>query len=702
MPPVSNGGSDGSDPSRVEHALPCDAEELHDRTHRFLSTVGPSLDSIEALLESWRRFRAVSATTNGLPEKSAFRTVQIDPFSIRQPPPTVAEAEITQYIKKLSKKDLKALHDEYELTCSEDFEYVRVGEDDAENASQAAARIVHFPSEVADANTDEEGDPTKHPLPPSVSPITRARALFESEATSVEPLHIKPDGRMTEVRSSAPPIASSELPPAFSLEQMSPSAVADYERKRSTSSDSSYSGPRARSPTTADTTATENYTVEIEYEPNHFIPSAAQRALRDGVGRGIMITPAPHRAPKTDTPSQATKDSKMAPVLQTDSDAEADVQSFTTFSRIVLANEGRRLTSQRAKAEAWVGAESSPPARAVAYQENHRMEGEVDAGATPPRAARSAIPAAAAAPAAPARTVAVKVMKSTIPVSTRDVFVRRRVHDILLANRVRAEDAAVLGAAFFEKLDDAWNSAANQTTPVLQKLDELLRESSALLHMLEVMDHQVYRERVMDPAQYLCVPRYSAACAAPDCNAPFSTTVTRVMCGRCGQFFCPTCCGERGLGPDVVCEGQRYSLGWEPLCRLCFQMCRDSQQKLLEERNQYLRIAAVSSYHDAEGGDSEEDAARRASADGLTLKQAVLFGAYCDEQKCLSDGLPPFYVMDRTANEAVVFWDVLRYQFAKTQGSLRRGWQNAGSFATHAVKNAAQMVSRGRGTLKTS
>ncbi|KPI90121.1 hypothetical protein ABL78_0766 [Leptomonas seymouri] len=707
MPPTSKGDAGGAALFRAEREVPCDIDELRGRVQRFLSTVGPALDSVEGVLESWNGFREVSAMAQGLPERSSFRNVQIDPFTIQQPPPTVTEAEITQYIKKLSKADLKALQNEYELSFVDGFDYMRTVEDGAEAATPVASRIVHFSSEAADATADcaaaagagdEAGDLTKQLHPVSASLTTRAKELFESEGTAVKPLTVKPDGRIAESCAAAPPAASSQIHAAFSLEQMTPSAVASHERRGSSSSASPYSGLRARPLATEDADANERYTVEIEYDANHFLPSVTQRALRDSAGSAIMIVPGTHHASKVDATNQAVESSMMAPPLQSDSDGEADkagadIQSFTTFSRMVLADEGRRLMSQRAKTESSVSAGESQAASAVGYHEGQTLEGSAGTDVLPPQT-QPALPTALTPRAAPASTVPVKVMNSTDSVSTRDAFVRKRVHDILLANRVRATDAAVLGAAFFEKLDIAWNGAANQTMPVLQKLDDMICEASALLQTLEVMNHQAYRDRVMDPAQFLCVPRYSATCAAPDCHAAFTTTVTRVMCGRCGQIFCPSCCAERGLGPDIVCDGQQYSLGWEPLCRLCFQMCRSSQRKVVEARHQHLRIEAVSSYHVPEAGDGGEDTARCASTESLTLKQAVLFGADCNEKRCLSDGLSPFYVMDRTENENVELWDVLRYQYAKTQGSLRRGWQSAGGMAARAMQSAAQIVKK--------
>jgi hypothetical protein len=703
MERASNENTGNSRSWGAQHNIPRDAEELHNRAYQFMSAVGPTLNSVESLLDTWTRFREVSKVTTGLPEKSSFRTVKIDPFTVRQPPPSVSEAEITQYISKLSKDELKALNDEYELMCLEDFEYVQADEGKTDMSAQMAARIVHFVSEIVDADEEEGGgDPAKQQARLSVSPTSRATALFEGNATSVEALRVKPDGHLGEVFRAEPP----PTPPIFSLVQMSSSAMAAHERGSDAAPDSSYPfGLPSQLPTTAEAHPRESYTVEIEYSADHFIPSSIQRTLCEGAGGAVRITPGVYHMPQVDTPL------KTAPPLQSDGDgeentAEANIQSFTTFSRIVLANEGCRLKSQRAEAETQARTEK-PQHADSAHGENAPSESRpavagVPSSLAPPAAATITATSSTTKPsAAPTNAVSVKVRRNADPASARDAFVRQRVRDILIANCVRAADAAALGAAFFEKLDSAWNDAANRTTPVLHKLENLLCESSALLHTLEVMDHKAYRERVMNPAQYLCVPRYSVTCAAPDCNAAFSTTTTRVMCGRCGGFFCPACCAERGLGPDAMCNGQRYSLGWEPLCRLCYQTCRDSQQTLVEQRTRQLLLTDAASHCDpAEVVDDEAEEARRASVDSLTLKQAVLFGAYCDEEGCLSDGLPPFYVMDCSANEGVAFWDVLRYRFAKTRGSFRRGLQSAGKMTTQAMQSVAQMVSARRATLR--
>ncbi|CAJ1991836.1 hypothetical protein conserved [Leishmania donovani] len=746
--------SDGS----PQHAVPHDAQELHDRTHVYLSSVAPTLDSIENLLASWNRFREVSSAAGKVPEGSSLRSVRIDPFTVLKSPPHISEAEIDRAVKRLTAKELKALHDEFELTCVDDFVYVNSDEGDeadAATSAQAATRTVHFADEAeGDREKGEDhdngsggtygagavqweraGERTSSALgaaspPPAakataaladMSATSRATALFEGNTVTVDALRATVGGggcgsgasSSHFLASDADPLMPSDdaqTPPVISLEEMSPSSIAAVAAARGEATNDDASGPSS-SRLAATFSAAANSasdlpagcTVELEYRTDHWIPSSTRRALQGEAGASITVTTA---AMHTGTMHAMNMECSAAPAAEnaaastTESDEDEDeIRSFTTFSRMALANHARRLGSRQAEE----GASPHPTAlqRAWTVHESKTTGTEAYRDADTPRVTNRPVASATTAP-------------STTPLSSqpggtakadlareRNAFVRMRVRDVLLANRVRAMDTSVLGAAFFAKMDTAWNAAADQTTPVLQRLDELLCESSALLHTLEVMDHQAYRERVMDPTQYLCVPRYSVSCAVADCHTPFSATVTRVMCGRCGQFFCPKCCAERGVGPDVKCEGQRYSLGWEPLCRVCYQMCRESQQRVVEERNHVLMITNQPSNggHAGEAADEERNACHAAAGE-LSLKQAVLFGAYCDEHRCLSDGLPPFYVIQRSANETVSFWDILGYHFAKTQGTLRRGWQNAGNLATQAVNSAAQMMSRRKSTLR--
>ncbi|KAG5470276.1 hypothetical protein LSCM4_02971 [Leishmania orientalis] len=742
--------SDGS----PQRAMPHDAQELHDRTHAYLSSVAPALDSIGNLLAFWNHLRNGSAATGRAPERSSLRSVRIDPFTVLKSPPLISEAEIDRAVKRLTEKELKALHDEFELTCVDDFVLMHSdegGEADTAASARAAVHTVHF---AGDAGCDEEEDDDHHrsggagamerkgaeertsstldvaSLAPAakvvralsdMSATSRATALFEGDVVTLDALQAAAAGGCGRSGASsahflaldaAPlmPSADEQAPPVISLEEMLPSTIATSVSARGEAASNGAadlsSSPRLANISVAATSAsdvTAGCTVELEYRTDHWIPSSARRALQGDSGSSITVTTA---ATHADTVDAGRADGGMLPASEdavpastTESDEDEDeIRSFTTFSRMVLAKEARRRRSQQEeKASPHPTAPQQPRVAPKGTTTGARAHSKTDLPRAMERPVAPAAPAPSAFPSSPQSMAAAK----PDPTLERNAFVRMRVRDILLANRVRAMDTSVLGAAFFAKMDTAWNAAADRNTPVLQRLDELVSESSALLHTLEVMDRQAYRERVMDPAQYLCVPRYSVACAAADCHTPFSATVTRVMCGRCGQFFCPKCCAERGVGPDVKCEGRRYSLGWEPLCRVCYQMCRDSQQRIAEERNHVLMITNHSSDgRHIEWAAGEERIAHHGSGEELSLKQAVLFGAYCDEHRCLSDGLPPFYVIYRSASETANFWDILGYHLAKTQGTLRRGWQNAGNLATQAVSSAAHLMSRRKGTLR--
>ncbi|AIO01185.1 hypothetical protein LPMP_323000 [Leishmania panamensis] len=740
-----------------QHAVPHDAQELHDRAHVYLSSVGPTLDSIENLLALWNRLSDVSSTVGKVPEGSSLRSVRIDPFTVFKSPPFISEAEIDRSVKQLTAKELKALHDEFELTCIDDFVYVHSDEDSETGASrraQAAVHTVHFGDDAGGAK--EEGDGhynnrgetvaagvvqrkgvvnTTSPRldagssAPAVkvksafsdmSATSRATALFEGNTVTVKAFRdtVSDGGSGSDGSSAhfltpgvAPPMpsADTQTPAVISLEKIPPSMIAAAAAARGEATNDDASDPSSRLAATFSVAANNpsdlpsGCTVELEYTADHWIPNSTRRALQEDSGGAITVTTA---TTNMDTIPAVTVECSAAPAAESTSastkgsdEDEDEIRSFTTFSRIVLANHARRLQSRQAEEEA--SPHPTAPQQSLTVQEGRRTGEKAQCATGLPQTEKR--PAAAAAPVSSTTALSSHPVATTKPdvARERNAFVRMRVRDVLLANRVRVMDTSVLGAAFFEKMETTWSAAADKTTPILQRLDALLCESSALLHTLEVMDHQAYRERVMDPTQYLCVPRYSVACAAADCHTLFSTTVTRVMCGRCGQFFCPKCSAERGVGPDVKCDGQRYSLGWEPLCRVCYQMCRDSQQRIVEERNNVLMITNQP-FNGVQTGEAagEERNAHHASAGEMNLKQAVLFGAYCDEHRCLSDGLPPFYVIHRSASETVHFWDILGYHFAKTQGTLRRGWQNAGHLAAQAMNSAAQMMSRRRGTLR--
>ncbi|KAG5470692.1 hypothetical protein LSCM1_01938 [Leishmania martiniquensis] len=740
--------SDGS----PQRAVPHDAQELHDRTHAYLSSVAPALDSIESLLAFWDRFRDGSSATGRVPEGSSLRSVRIDPFTVRKPPPLISEVEIDRAVERLTAQELKALHDEFELTCVEDFVLMHSDEgDEADGAASARAALhkVHF---ADDTGCDEDEGADQHhggsadamqrksaeerilsaveavsqgpaakamPALSDMSATSRATALFEGNAVTLDALGAAVGGGPGAspahffALDAVPlmPSTDEQTPPVISLEEMVPSAIATAasttgEATRSGASDLSSSSRLATiaAATNKASGLPTGCTVELEYRTDHWIPSSARQALQGDSGATITVTSATTHTGATDAVkaggSPLPPGENAVPASTTESDEDEDeIRSFTTFSRMVLAKEARRRRSRQEEEKRSRHPMAPPQPRMTPGSKTMSAEAHTMAG--PPQTKKRAVAPTAPAPSASSSSPQSVVTSRPPPTLERNAFVRMRVRDLLLANRVRAMDASMLGTAFFAKTKAAWKAAADENMPALQRLNDLVSESSALLHTLEVMDRQAYRERVMDPAQYLCVPRYSVACAAADCHTPFSATVTRVMCGRCGQLFCPKCCAERGLGPDVKCEGQRYSLGWEPLCRVCYQMCRDSQQRIVEARHNVLMITNHSSSgRHTEGTAGEERNAQHTSGEELSLKQAVLFGAYCDEHRCLSDGLPPFYVMYRSASETVNFWDILSYHLAKTQGTLRRGWQNAGSLATQAVSSAAHLMSRRKGTLR--
>ncbi|KAG5496347.1 hypothetical protein JKF63_02649 [Porcisia hertigi] len=609
-----------------QRAVPCDAQELRDRTHAYVSSVSSALDSIEDLLASWGRFRDGSSAAGNEQRVSTFRSVDLDSFTVLKPPPTITEAEIDCAVRRLTPKELQALHAEYELTCIDDFVYL---------------------------NSDGDG---------------------ESSATTGDEV--------------APPPAPASHVGATKIDAVdSPQPVVTV---------SALNNNASESPT--------GCTVEVGYAIDDGMTSSQHWALLEAEKNPVTKAAA---ATCEDTLPSITlesrlswADEKVAAASTTGSDDDEDeVRSFTTFSRMALANESFLRRSRHAEGVGsmflkTLGRVQAEPNGWTATAGAHR-------DADPTQVKKMSEAAAASAPSRDFSPPHAAAAENLDPTSGRSSFVRTRVRDVLLANQVRAKDKSVLCDAFVAKMDAALSAAAGQTTPVLERLHELLCESRALLRVLDVMDHQAYRERVKDPSQYLCIPRYSVACQALDCHTPFSATVTRVTCGRCGQFFCPSCCAERGLGPDVKCGGQRYSLGWEPICRLCFQMCYDSQRRVSEERKHVLMIESrPSGGRDAGGDANTRENSNHTTAAELNLKQAVLFGAYCDESHCLSDGLPPFYVIHCNDSETVDFWDILGYHFAKARGSLRRSWQNAGNLAAQAVNGAAQMMSRRRGALR--
>lgn len=405
-------------------------------------------------------------------------------------------------------------------------------------------------------------------------------------------------------------------------------------------------------------------------------------------------------------------------------------------------------------------------------------------------------------------------------------FLRQRVRDSLVANRALAREGDRLAAALLSGAHTHLLAATAPCLTALERLTVLAQESAVLLGALEAIDRAAVAERVADPAQFLLVPRFRAACARLSCNAAFSALVPREGCRRCGQTFCPKCCRDRGLGPPVTVAvtagtgagggGQReelVSLGWEPLCRQCFAVCEESQCAVAEakrrrlllpppppatsssdtpvpvpvtaaaatagrpaaqdhqavygaERDGLAAAAALTGnngtwrnpFSEGEDDNAEssgdrtvpclarlatddnanppisssgvvhtprggatiaslptttaglDDAAVSDSSNGgwasslslpagldlnnLSIKEVVLFGAYCGESRALSDGLPPFYVASADADHTAAFWDVLTYRVARMRGSLLAGYQRVGTGAQRVIAAAAAKASR--------
>lgn len=387
---------------------------------------------------------------------------------------------------------------------------------------------------------------------------------------------------------------------------------------------------------------------------------------------------------------------------------DPDVQSFGRFSRKVLADGERRLQEQQrhpADGEFDPHLPLPPPASPAteAAQTGAREGGASDAAH------------ADLASSPPAQATRSDGQEAAVLEQAKTAFLRHRARDILMCNRVREADVEGITATVYGAARQEVRTAAASLSPALERLQVLLTEADTLLGGLTNMERGAIGNHVTDPAQFLLVPRYRAACSNLTCHAPFSAIVTRVVCGRCGQVYCPSCCRKRGVGPTIRTDGQAVSLGWEPLCDTCWRVCADSQRRIITERR--LRRQLKDRDTTEEGSETaapgrstvtsgtttaattaaevglREDSEPPPAIENMTVKEAVLFGAYCDERKRLDDGFSPFYVITGQEDGAT-FWDILAYRFATAQSAVRSGWQGAGKLAVDAVNGASKLAVR--------
>lgn len=361
----------------------------------------------------------------------------------------------------------------------------------------------------------------------------------------------------------------------------------------------------------------------------------------------------------------------------------SSTQSFEAFSRMVLQRgpcggsvgplEDESLTFPRhSRTES---ADTNLPSPVTAATQE-ALEARTESVAVVPKAAQMA-----AASAAQRRTKAVQH------------FIRERVRSVLLANAVRKEVEERLTAQVHAEAARCIASVASFSADALNDLLQVTQALEELLHSLQQLERREVISRVGDCTQYLCVPRHATRCASLSCSVRFCATIKQVQCGRCGQYYCPPCTTECGVGPPVATQDGFVQLGWESLCRTCWQTCEQHQRQIAGQLQRETFFTATAPNHSPRRS-SAECTEEVMGGDGLapmTLREAVLFGAYCEDHRSLRDGLAPFYVVvaDGAHNS---FWEVLSYRYAQLTGRFFCGLQSAGETGSKALLLAKQLA----------
>lgn len=687
------------------------APELHRRTQAFLSAADSTLESSEAAQEALQQTGSASSGQTGRRGRgSRAATMQwqisMDPFTIWRSPPSVSDAEVDAYLRSLSAKDLQRLWAEYELTQQNDFVCLPDGEGDEQRAvhfeppcserdtSSTEPAHVEISSPLLDATPAvqvacetkggegknffmEEERKSAEAMPVTVAPA----ADFVSSATvTIEPLHFTPRASMQAARFSSTPHIS---------------VAADTPEVEATLDPSSADlGPAC--------------TVEVEYTSDNWLAnSSAGPPLRQSTSTAAKDDLS------GDVPAETWGGGTVDSDTEEDDGASDGIQSFLTFSRMTLA-KGRKnradastdgavsKKSESRTAAGLLGTTEQPPVPPILQRGIEDLR-DLCFKRGPPAPLKTVPRSEPPLLTVPSQQDTVRPTLLKCSVAGRDAFVRTRLRDILLANKVRQGDVSSLTTGYRNKYQEDRKGLEGDVAPALQRLMVMVQEAKTLLQTLEIMEHKALHDMVSNPSEFLCVPRFSAVCASLSCGAPFSATVAKTMCGRCGQFFCLSCCSEQGIGPEIFSGGKAYSLGWEPLCDTCAAICCADQKRIMAQRRSQQLIGYTPSFHGSCAG--QHDGAPQVHStelpsDGavnlgrMSVREAVLCRPPGDTGRCLEDGLAPFYVMCIGKDETAVFWDVVRYRLAKTQTSLRMRLQDAGKVALNAVSNAATFVNK--------
>lgn len=241
------------------------------------------------------------------------------------------------------------------------------------------------------------------------------------------------------------------------------------------------------------------------------------------------------------------------------------------------------------------------------------------------------VPAPAAAPKPPNKTSAAVPFS---PAFTFDQFLYHRVEARLAVNRACA---ALLPGCVHHSV----RQVARAAWPALVDLQLYLREATELLDSLSLIRHEAIAAVVSDPGQYLRTPRYRLRCVG--CNREFGLSLPQKTCGRCGDWYCAKCLVASGVGPAVHCGDRDVSLGWEPLCQRCCDVCTVAEADVVRQRQQLLArrrggvLGSVWRGIRGDGGDSNTNG-EPLPLDMMSVKNGMFL------QGQLADGLAPFYV----------------------------------------------------------
>ncbi|CCW60359.1 unnamed protein product [Phytomonas sp. EM1] len=281
------------------------------------------------------------------------------------------------------------------------------------------------------------------------------------------------------------------------------------------------------------------------------------------------------------------------------------------------------------------------------------------------------------------------------------------VRNILLLNKVRERDELGLRHMIYREAQQEITAVIAQFTPTIEQLLVLLKEVNAILPAFNSLERSALSDHIENPANFLLIPRYTLRCADFTCGTTFSTTVMRIRCGRCGQVYCPQCCRERGLGPDVCLGNQRVSLGWEPICVSCWNVCK-ARQKIDQERSRQRLITRSVDGDKFRVLFSMSSSICKGNSDPVVLGDNKLNSLQCNSQNTtnrvaeqspgafgsherLEDGFAVFHVI-AGVDSHVGLSDSWTYRIAKIRGSLQCLWQSTGILASKIVTNAAHQL----------